>query len=150
MFGKDWRKNKTKEELELHNSRIFAAYNSKSDEEKQAMVEKMLKTKREWSDEKREQVRKKQRESQLNMAQETRQQRKVHYRQTWFGKSKEERDAISRKRARPGDTNGTYGSKFMYKGQEKPIRVMPKYFDHYLKLGYKFSNTKFIYRGIDN
>ena len=80
MFGKDWRKNKTKEEIELHNRRVSVAYNSKSDEEKQTMVEKMLKTRSEWSDEKREQVRKKQSESQLNMTQETRQQRIIRYR----------------------------------------------------------------------
>lgn len=67
-------------ELELHSSRILSAYNSKSDEEKQAIVEKMLKTRSEWSDEKREQVRKKQRESKLNMTQEARQQRKICYR----------------------------------------------------------------------
>ena len=80
MFGKDWRKNKTKEEIELHNRRVLAAYNSKSDEEKQAMVEKMLKTRSEWSNEKKEQVRQNQSISHLNMTQETRQRRIIRYR----------------------------------------------------------------------
>ena len=82
-------------------------------------------------------------ESQRNMSIEKRELRKQRYRITWSKKSQKELDRLNKIRSHKGNKNGTYGSKFMYKENKKPIRVMPQNFNTYLALGYKFSDKSF-------